>query len=61
MYAKCPAFFEIAQALILNFLQSRQIATFYECIKVDARVKSRSAILEMASTAFHCFQRIVRA
>jgi len=28
MYAKYAAFFEITQALILNFLQSRQIATF---------------------------------
>ena len=33
-YAKYAAFFEIAQALNLNFLQSRQIATFYECIMV---------------------------
>jgi len=32
-YAKYAAFFKIAQALILNFLKSRQIATFYECIK----------------------------
>ena len=32
-YDKYAAFFEIAQALILNFLQSRQIETFYECIK----------------------------
>jgi len=31
-YVKYAAFFEIAQALILNFLQSRQIVTFYECI-----------------------------
>jgi len=31
-YDKYAAFFEIAQALILNFLQSRQISTFYECI-----------------------------
>jgi len=33
-YAKYAAFFEIAQALILNFLQSRRIATFYEIINV---------------------------
>jgi len=32
-YAGYPAFFEIAQALILNFLQSLQIVTFNECIK----------------------------
>jgi len=32
-YAKHPAFFEITQDLILNFLQSRQITTFYECTK----------------------------
>jgi len=37
MYANYPAFFEIAQALILNILQSRQIATFYECIKIENR------------------------
>jgi len=35
-YAKYAAFFGIAQALILNFLQSRQIVTFYECIKHGA-------------------------
>ena len=34
MDAKYAAFFELAQALILNFLQSRRIATFYECIKI---------------------------
>jgi len=34
MYARYAAFFETRQALILNFLQSRRIATFYECIKV---------------------------
>ena len=34
-YAKYAAFFEIAQALILDFLQSRQAATFYECIIVS--------------------------
>ena len=37
MYARYAAFFEIAQALILNFLQSRQIETFYECIKLSFR------------------------
>jgi len=31
-YARYAAFFEIAQALILNFLQSRQIGIFHECI-----------------------------
>ena len=34
-YAKYSAFFEIAQALILNFLQSRRITIFYECIKYE--------------------------
>jgi len=38
-YAKYAAFFKIAQALILNFLQSRQIATFYEFIILDALQK----------------------
>jgi len=33
MYAKYSAFFDIAQALILNFLQGRPMATFYETIK----------------------------
>ncbi len=32
---------KIAQALILAFLQSRLIATFYETIRIDALVKSR--------------------
>ncbi|RJP40608.1 MAG: hypothetical protein C4548_10155, partial [Desulfobacteraceae bacterium] len=31
-YAKYAAFFDIAQALILNFLQGRPMATFYETI-----------------------------
>jgi len=32
-YARYAAFFETRQVLILNFLQSRQIATFYKFIK----------------------------
>jgi len=35
-YAKYSAFFEISQALILNFLQSRLNPTFYECIKTES-------------------------
>ena len=38
-YAKYAAFFEIAQALILNFLQSRQIATFYECVIIESNAE----------------------
>jgi len=39
-YAKYSAFFEIAQALILNFLQSRRITTYYEFINIDGFVKN---------------------
>jgi len=35
IYAVNSVFFEIAQALILNFSQSRQIATFYGFIKFE--------------------------
>ena len=41
-YAKYAAFFEIAQALILNFLQSRRVATFYGCIKIKADKKAKT-------------------
>ena len=34
-YAKYSAFFELAQALILNFLQSRLNKAFYECIGIE--------------------------
>jgi len=35
-YARYSVFFEIAQSLILNFLQSRLLATFYECDNMDS-------------------------
>jgi hypothetical protein len=37
-YAKYAAFFDIAQALILNFLQGRPMATFYDTINIDGSV-----------------------
>jgi hypothetical protein len=40
-YAKYAAFFDIAQALILNFLQGRPMATFYETITIGDRHKRR--------------------
>ncbi len=47
MYAKYFAFFEIAQALILNFLQSRLIPTFYERIKINGPGKPIIPVLEI--------------
>jgi len=56
-YNKYAAFFEITQALILNFLQSRLIATFYECINIwDALTKEahqkRHSSEEFVAAAF---------
>ena len=53
-YARYAAFFGIAQALILNFLQSRRIATFYEFIKMNGSngMYREKAVKHVAWTVF---------